>query len=224
MVARRAHNPKAGGSSPPPATTKSSSSELLFLLFRVMRPTSGLVGQFLRPPPVAETGSRNWRSGRKVRASEQREATFGNRKRGCKATAACGGYRVTKMSAACGGYSESEEGKVTSDRERLMPSRGAPITFQGNSSWRSGQLYMDFLQPNLIIDCKSITSSGVTCRSRYAERNRPKVGSWRGADRKMFSSQKRTSTPRGGRAPYGNSDRSFGYRKRQVWWGSSFGS
>ena len=49
--------------------------------------------------------------------------------------------------------------------------------------------------------------------------NRLQVDYLFGGDRKMFSSQKRASTPRGGRAPYGNSDRSFGYRKRQGLWG-----
>ena len=45
-------------------------------------------GQHTRPPPVAETGSVCWRSGRRNRASEQRDDFFGHRKRrqsrGCR--------------------------------------------------------------------------------------------------------------------------------------------
>ena len=43
-------------------------------------------GQRLRAPPVADTASRGWRSGRKNRKKRQPEDPFGHRKSGCEAT------------------------------------------------------------------------------------------------------------------------------------------
>ena len=49
-------------------------------------------GQGTRPPPVADEGSVSWRSGRRNRASEQRDDFFGYHKRTRNETKwSCGG-------------------------------------------------------------------------------------------------------------------------------------